>query len=162
MSAGSTVHRDRPLFAIGLRLLAMIMLAVTYVISKLLSERGAHIAEITFYRQLFAFPIAAIWGFATIGTLVLKPRAPMAMHWRRTIMGFTGMFFNFGAVALLPLAEATSIGFTVQVNNLSQFTPAVRASLIVIDSRGNSSAAATADFSQADQGGPGLTLVDQA
>lgn len=108
-------HRDRPLFAIGLRLLAMVMLAATYVFSKMLAERGAHITEITFYRQLFAFPVAAAWAFATIGITVFKPKAPLRMHATRTVLGFTGMFFNFGAVVLLPLAEATSIGFTMPI-----------------------------------------------
>lgn len=108
-------RRDRPLFAITLRLLAMVLIAITYVVGKMLAERGAHIAEITFYRQLFAFPLAAIWAFATIGPIVLRPRAPMRTHITRTILGFTGMILNFGAVTMLPLAEATSIGFTMPI-----------------------------------------------
>jgi drug/metabolite transporter (DMT)-like permease len=115
ISDAGAPRRDRPLFAIVLRLLAMIMLAATYVLGKMLVERGAHIAEITFYRQLFAFPVAATWAFATIGRTVLKPKAPLRAHLTRTIVGFTGMFLNFGAVALLPLAEATSIGFTMPI-----------------------------------------------
>lgn len=72
-----------------------------------------------------------------------------------TVVGQTSPFpVSFGT--------ATSIGFNVQVNNLSQFPAAVRASLIVIDSRGNRSPALTADFSQADPGGPGLTLVTRS
>lgn len=107
-------QRDRPLYAIGLRLLAMMMLAATYTLGKLLVERGAHITEVTFYRQLFALPVAAGWAFAMLGTAVW-PKAPMRTHAVRTALGFTGMFFNFGAVALLPLAEATSIGFTMPI-----------------------------------------------
>jgi drug/metabolite transporter (DMT)-like permease len=107
-------RKDRPLYAIGLRLLAMMMLAATYALGKLLAERGAHLTEITFYRQLFAFPVAAIWAVATLG-FALRPKAPIRTHMTRTVLGFTGMFFNFGAVALLPLAEATSIGFTMPI-----------------------------------------------
>lgn len=107
-------HADRPLYAIMLRLLAMLMLAATYAIGKLLVERGVHLVEILFYRQLFAFPLAAIWAFATIGSAIM-PRAPMRSHATRTMLGLTGMLFNFGAVALLPLAEATSIGFTMPI-----------------------------------------------
>jgi len=110
----SEARRDRPLYAIGLRLLAMMMLAATYALGKLLIERGAHISEITFYRQLFAFPIAAIWAVSTLG-VALRPKAPFRTHWTRTLLGLTGMAFNFGAVALLPLAEATSIGFTMPI-----------------------------------------------
>jgi drug/metabolite transporter (DMT)-like permease len=115
VSSAAPARRDRPLFAIGLRLLAMVMLAVTYVLAKMLAERGAHLFEIAFYRQLFAFPVAAIWAFGTIGAAVLRPKAPMRKHWTRTVVGFTGMFFNFAAVAMLPLAEATSIGFTMPI-----------------------------------------------
>ncbi len=37
----------------------MLMLATTYVCGKLLTERGVGIGEIVFYRQLFAWPVAA-------------------------------------------------------------------------------------------------------
>lgn len=113
-SATPKRHADRPLYAIMLRLLAMMMLATTYAIGKLLIERGANLVEILFYRQLFAFPIAAIGAFATVG-LALMPRAPLRAHATRTTLGLVGMIFNFGAVALLPLAEATSIGFTMPI-----------------------------------------------
>lgn len=105
---------DRPLYAIGLRLLAMMMLAATYAIGKLLVERGANLVEILFYRQLLAFPVAAIWALATIGPALL-PRAPLRVHTARTALGLLGMLLNFAAVALLPLAEATSIGFTMPI-----------------------------------------------
>jgi drug/metabolite transporter (DMT)-like permease len=107
-------HTDRPLYAITLRLLAMMMLATTYAFGKLLVERGVNLVEILFYRQLFAFPVAAIWAFATLG-FALRPKAPMKTHATRTTLGLVGMLFNFGAVALLPLAEATSIGFTMPI-----------------------------------------------
>ncbi|MBB5984601.1 DMT family transporter [Sphingobium lignivorans] len=107
-------RRDRPIYAIVLRLLAMMMLALTYAIGKLLVERGANLGEILFYRQLFAFPVAAGWAFATLG-LALVPMAPMRTHVARTGLGLFGMLLNFGAVALLPLAEATSIGFTMPI-----------------------------------------------
>ncbi|MCW2391770.1 DMT family transporter [Sphingobium sp. B11D3A] len=107
-------RRDRPLFAIMLRLLAMMMIGATYAIGKLLIERGANLAEVVFYRQLFAFPVAAIWAVALMGTALL-PKAPMRTHITRTSLGMIGMLLNFGAVALLPLAEATSIGFTMPI-----------------------------------------------
>ena len=51
-------HADRPLFAIGLRLAAMLMLAATYALGKLLVGRDVALVEIVFYRQLFALPEA--------------------------------------------------------------------------------------------------------
>lgn len=107
-------RQDRPLFAILLRLLAMMMIGATYAIGKLLIERGANLAEIVFYRQLFAFPVAAGWALAVLGPALL-PQAPMRTHVTRTSLGMIGMLLNFGAVALLPLAEATSIGFTMPI-----------------------------------------------
>jgi len=114
MSAPAVERQDRPLFAIMLRLLAMMMIGATYAIGKLLLERGANLTEVLFYRQLFAFPVAAVWALAMVGT-ALMPRAPIRGHATRTALGRLGMLLNFGAVALLPLAEATSIGFTMPI-----------------------------------------------
>lgn len=113
-TASTPARQDRPLFAIMLRLLAMMMIGATYAIGKLLIERGANLAEVVFYRQLFAFPVAAIWALAMVGTALL-PKAPVRTHVTRTSLGLIGMLLNFGAVALLPLAEATSIGFTMPI-----------------------------------------------
>ena len=107
-------RQDRPLFAVMLRLIAMMMLAATYAFGKLLLERGANLTEVIFYRQLVALPVAAIWALATLGP-ALKPQAPIRTHATRTALGLFGMLLNFGAVALLPLAEATSIGFTMPI-----------------------------------------------
>jgi len=107
-------HADRPLFAIGLRLGAMLMLAATYALGKLLVERDVALVEIVFYRQLFALPIVTAWLLMTLGP-VFAPRAPLRTHATRTLLGLVGMLLNFGAVALLPLAEATSIGFTMPI-----------------------------------------------
>jgi len=114
MTGAPAPHVDRPLFAIGLRLAAMMMLAATYALGKLLVTRDVALVEIVFYRQLFALPIVTIWLLATIGP-AFAPRAPLRTHGTRTMLGLIGMLLNFGAVALLPLAEATSIGFTMPI-----------------------------------------------
>ena len=36
-------------------------------------------------------------------------------HFRRAALGLLGMFLNFGAVTLLPLAEATTLNFTTAI-----------------------------------------------
>lgn len=112
--SGARQAIDRPLLAIGLRLMAMIMLAATYAMGKLLSQRGVTLVEITFYRQLFALPLVTLWLVLTIGP-AFRPVAPMRTHMTRTGLGLVGMLLNFGAVTLLPLAEATSIGFTMPI-----------------------------------------------
>lgn len=105
---------DRPLLAIMLRLGAMVMLATTYACGKLLTARGVGLVEIVFYRQLFALPVATGWLLATLGPSAIPTRR-IGTHGWRTVLGMVGMLFNFGAVALLPLAEATSIGFTMPI-----------------------------------------------
>jgi drug/metabolite transporter (DMT)-like permease len=102
------------MLAIGLRLAAMLMLAATYTCGKLLSDRHVGIPEIVFYRQLFAWPVAAAWLFATMGPAAIKTKR-IGMHVSRSILGMIGMILNFGAVALLPLAESTSIAFTMPI-----------------------------------------------
>lgn len=115
MTAGSVVpHVDRPLFAISLRLLAMMLLAATYACGKLLTSRGVSLGEIVFYRQLFALPVVTAWLLATVGPSII-PTKRIGRHISRTALGMIGMLLNFGAVALLPLAEATSIGFTMPI-----------------------------------------------
>jgi drug/metabolite transporter (DMT)-like permease len=107
-------HADRPLFAILLRLFAMMMIALTYALGKRLLEMDVTLVEIVFYRQLFALPLVAGWLLATAGPSVIPTRR-MGAHISRTTLGLLGMLLNFGAVALLPLAEATSIGFTMPI-----------------------------------------------
>jgi drug/metabolite transporter (DMT)-like permease len=102
------------MLAIGLRLVAMLMLATTYVCGKLLSDRHVGISEIVFYRQLFAWPVAAAWLLATMGPAAIKTKR-FGMHVSRSTLGMIGMLLNFGAVARLPLAESTSIAFTMPI-----------------------------------------------
>lgn len=67
--------------------------------------------EAVFFRSFFALPIIFIWlaqrhEFKS----GLKVKSPMGHVWRGMI-GATAMFLNFYALALLPLPEATVIGY---------------------------------------------------
>ncbi len=81
------------------------------VLVKLASQSGMHLAEILFWRQLPTVPIVA--GFFLLRG---QPRRLVThrpkVHAKRAIYGLLGMFLNFGAVTLLPLAEATTFNFT--------------------------------------------------
>ena len=57
-------------------------------------------------------------------------------------------------VIQVPFGTATSVPFTVSIGNMGIFPSAVMATLFFTDSRGNRSPTVTADFSQADSGGP--------
>ncbi|MBD3728904.1 MAG: DMT family transporter [Sphingomonadales bacterium] len=104
-------HTQRPVMALGLRLAAAFVLSVMLVFVKLAHESGIHLAETLFWRQLPTIPILLLWFGARgqIGKLATKR---VGVHARRAIYGLIGMFLNFGAVTLLPLAEATSLNFT--------------------------------------------------
>ncbi len=105
---------SHPLAGIGLRLLAMLALAIMFATAKLAEARGAHLVEIVFWRQAFVLPIVVAFVMTGPGLQSLKTDKPKAHLWRM-IVGLTGMLFNFWAVTLLPLAEATTFGFTVPI-----------------------------------------------
>ncbi|MEM7702936.1 MAG: DMT family transporter [Pseudomonadota bacterium] len=106
-----TIARPRPFLALGLRLLTALALATMGMLLKLASTRGVHLAELVFWRQ--AITVAAVTivllALGQMGSVRTK-RFPA--HMRRAIYGITGMFFVYGAVVLLPLAEATTLSFT--------------------------------------------------
>jgi len=78
---------------------------------KLAGERGAHLAELVFWRQFISLIcIAALLG--VWGKLSSIRTKRFGAHALRAAYGLTGMFFVYGAVILLPLAEATAISFT--------------------------------------------------
>lgn len=103
--------RQRPLLALLIRLGAVAALATMSALIKLASERGVHLLEIMFWRQFLTIPIALAWVFATGGLATLATKRPRT-HLVRGIYGSVGMVLNFGALILLPLAEATTLNFT--------------------------------------------------
>lgn len=105
---------NRTYAAIGLRLLSVAMFAVMNLGIKLVQARGAALGEILFFRQFGASLVVAGVVAAGPGLRSVKTRRFPA-HVARTAMGLTSMGFTFAAVMLLPLAEATIIGFTVPI-----------------------------------------------
>jgi len=104
----------RPLLALLIRLGAIGALSTMSALIKLASQRGIHLLEIMFWRQFLTIPIALGWVMATSGIATLATRRP-GTHFLRGLYGTIGMVLNFGAVILLPLAEATTINFTVPI-----------------------------------------------
>lgn len=106
-----TIARPRPFLALGLRLLTAFALATMGMLVKLAGQNGAHLVELIFWRQAVTFALigAGLFLFGQIRVLRTKR---MKSHGARAAMGVTGMFFTYGAVLLLPLAEATTLGFT--------------------------------------------------
>jgi drug/metabolite transporter (DMT)-like permease len=104
----------RPLLALLIRLGAIGALATMSALIKLAAGRGIHLLEIMFWRQFVTIPIALGWVLATSGIGALATKRP-GTHFLRGLYGTVGMVLNFGAVILLPLAEATTINFTVPI-----------------------------------------------
>ncbi len=102
---------DRPLLALVLRLAGVCGFALMAALLKMASETGIHLSELVFWRQLVSLPILLTWAMLTGGIGQLATRRPKA-HAMRAVYGIVGMVLNFAAVILLPLAEATTLGFT--------------------------------------------------
>tara|TARA_B100000949_G_scaffold4636_1_gene3990 strand:+ start:846 stop:1766 length:921 start_codon:yes stop_codon:yes gene_type:complete len=111
MQPESDHPHHRPLLALGLRLAAALVLAGLLACVKLASERGIHLAEIMFWRQLPTIPILLGW-FALRRQLGTLKTARMGSHLRRSGFGMVGMTMNFGAATLLPLAVATTLNYS--------------------------------------------------
>ena len=105
-----SIARPRPFLALAVRLLAAAALATMAMLAKLGSTKGVHLAELIFWRQALTF-LAMMAFFVLSGKLASVKTQQFGAHTRRAITGITGMFFVYGAVILLPLAEATAISF---------------------------------------------------
>lgn len=110
----SPARPHRPLFAIGLRLTAVICLSVMFVTVRLADARGVHVLESLFYRQALALPIVFAWAMTSGGLNSIRT-GRIGVHVSRTVIGMTGMVLNFLSYILLPPAEAATIGFTMPI-----------------------------------------------
>ena len=110
----ASVAHSRPLTAIVLRLGAALALTTLSMLVKLSGEDGVHLAEIIFWRQLVTLIVIVAFAAATVGLTTLKP-VRFKQHAIRSAYGITGMAMVYGAVILLPLAEATTVNFTTPI-----------------------------------------------
>ena len=113
-SKAAPVTQDRLLPAIALRLAAAAMFSLMNLLIKLAEQNGAAFAEILFARQfgaavLAAGVVAAGPGFASLRT------ERMPAHLLRCVVGLIAMVLTFSSILRLPLAEATTIGFSMPI-----------------------------------------------
>jgi len=113
-SAAAPSRPHRPLFAIGLRLIAVVCLAVMFVTGRVADAHGVHLVETLFYRQALALPVVFAWLAMSSGIGAIRTRR-ISVHATRMVIGLTGMALNFLSYILLPPAEATTIGFTMPI-----------------------------------------------
>jgi drug/metabolite transporter (DMT)-like permease len=110
---------DRPaeqnvLLGMALRICAGLALAIMFAGVKWLAQHGVAVIESLFYRQL-GTTLAAL-AFVALGPGFASLRTKrVGGHVVRMGIGLLAMGFNFLAFALLPMAEATAIGFSVPI-----------------------------------------------
>ncbi|MFN3863279.1 MAG: DMT family transporter [Erythrobacter sp.] len=109
-----SIARPRPLLALLVRLLTAAALASMAMLVKLAGTRGAHLIELIFWRQAITAVVIGA-GLALAGQTAILHTARLRSHAIRAASGLFGMLFTYGAVLLLPLAEATTLGFTAPV-----------------------------------------------
>lgn len=107
-------RQERPVYAIGQRLIAVALLSLSFAIAKLVHEHGVHVVEMLFYRQLFSLPLVVGWIIWSTGAFDVRTQR-FGAHSVRAGLGLTGMALNYGSFILLPLAEATTLGFAMPV-----------------------------------------------
>lgn len=105
---------NHALKAIAIRLVAAVSITAMFACVKLASDRGVHVLESVFYRQLSGIIVLIPIALAGPGLAALKTERPWA-HTSRMVIGMVAMSLNFLSFALLPIAEATAIGFMVPI-----------------------------------------------
>lgn len=110
---------DRPVvqrvgLGMALRLAAGVTIAIMFAGVKWLGQHGVGVIESLFYRQLGTTVAALLFVFATTGLGSLRTRR-VGSHVMRMAIGLIAMGTNFLAMMLLPMAEATAIGFSVPI-----------------------------------------------
>lgn len=110
----NAAHHNRPLLALLLRLASAIVLSIMMALVKLAADSGVHIAEIVFWRQAPTVPMVLVW-LGLRGQLGRLRTGRTSAHAKRALIGLASMTFNFTAVSMLPLAEATTIVFTAAI-----------------------------------------------
>lgn len=97
-----------------LRLFAGFALALMFAGVKWAAQHGVNVIESLFYRQLGTAACALAFVLATTGLGSLRSRR-IGGHVTRMAIGVVAMGLNFLSFTLLPLAEATAIGFSVPI-----------------------------------------------
>lgn len=106
---------DRIFLGLAMRVLAVLLLTTMSALIKLAQLHGANLIEIMFYRQFCAVPLLVVWAAASPAGLGGLRTQRIWKHVTRSAIGLIGMSFTFGAVILLPLAEATTLSFTTPI-----------------------------------------------
>ncbi|MEO9468525.1 DMT family transporter [Parasphingorhabdus sp.] len=114
-TAAQAQGQNRPIAGILTRLAAMLSLAIMFGFVKLAGQEGVHVTESLFYRQLTAMPLICILIWRSEAGWPAIKSDKHKLHLMRSVLGIFAMGLNFWAMTLLPLADATTISFTVPI-----------------------------------------------
>lgn len=105
---------DRIPLAILVRLASALGISTMNALVKLAEAHGARLGEILFFRQAVSVPVLALLIAAGPGLGSVRT-GRIGAHAVRAATGVTGMFLLFASVTLLPLAQATTLTFSVPI-----------------------------------------------
>jgi drug/metabolite transporter (DMT)-like permease len=94
-----------------LKLISAVLFAVMSALVRFLGDRYP-IGEMMFFRSAFAIlPVVVVYAWRGELVAAIRTERPLGQA-GRGLLSIAGMFCNFGALARLPLVEATAISFT--------------------------------------------------
>ncbi len=94
---------------IALKLGASFAFSLMYAAIKLAG--AVPVGEVVFFRAFFALAPLFALSFRTVGPRNVVRTARPWWHLMRSVTGVTGMFLNFAALMMLPLADVTAFSF---------------------------------------------------
>ena len=94
---------------IALKIGATLAFSLQYVGIKLAG--AVPVGEVVFFRAVFALVPLFLFSTHTVGLAKMVRTDRPWLHFIRSAVGASGMFLNFAALKLLPLADITAFGF---------------------------------------------------
>ena len=102
-------ERAQPFLGIALKIASTFVFTGMATLIKLVSARYP-VGELTFFRSFFALIPVALWVGVREFPYVFRTKV-LGGHVIRSIAGATAMFCGFTALSILPIADATAIGY---------------------------------------------------
>lgn len=107
---GATSDRRQVMGGIACRLGAVACFGVMAAIVKLVANAGVHVAEILFFRSVFAFIPIGAFVLYRFGLRIPPTQSAMA-HLKRAAYGIAALLLSFSALALMPISSAVALSF---------------------------------------------------
>lgn len=110
----SATPPERRLLGIALRASSATAFGGMSGLLKAASTHGVTTPEMIFYRNAWALLVVGGWISLGPGWSAVRTKAPLA-HLTRSGIGLVSMLLTFGALALLPLGEATTLTYAAPI-----------------------------------------------